>query len=105
MVNHRKDPRPCHQWNRDDFFQYPTRCCAPSSAAACGMFSFIGPGSSLDEATWESLEQFKTSYPVVQLEDKLFLEARRDVMTGTQYHRRPRWQKGQMASNSRVVRV
>jgi hypothetical protein len=41
-----------------------------------------------DDATWEPLEDFKTLYPDVQLEDELFAEAGRDVMTGIQYERR-----------------
>ena len=45
-------------------------------------------GLSEDDATWEPLQDFKTLYPDVQLEDELFAEAGRDVMTGLQYSRR-----------------
>ena len=41
-----------------------------------------------DDATWEPLEDFKALYPNVQLEDELFAETGRDVMTGLQYSRR-----------------
>ena len=41
-----------------------------------------------DDATWEHLDDFKTLYPDVQLEDELFAEAGRDVMRGVQYQRR-----------------
>jgi len=41
-----------------------------------------------DDATWELLEDFKALYPDVQLEDELFAEAGRDVMTRLQYSRR-----------------
>jgi hypothetical protein len=41
-----------------------------------------------DDATWELLDDFKVLYPNVQLEDELFAEAGRDVMTGVQYQRR-----------------
>ena len=41
-----------------------------------------------DDATWEPLQDFKDRYPDVQLEDELFEEAGRDVMTGVQYVRR-----------------
>ncbi|CAN6272396.1 unnamed protein product [Urochloa humidicola] len=40
------------------------------------------------DATWEPLETFKQSYPDYQLEDELFAEAGRDVMTGITYTRR-----------------
>jgi hypothetical protein len=43
-------------------------------------------------ATREPLNQFKLSYHDFQLEDKLFLEDRRDVLVGIQYarqHKRP----------------
>ena len=35
-----------------------------------------------DAATWEALDDFKALYPDVQLKDELFVDARRDVMTG-----------------------
>lgn len=35
-----------------------------------------------DNTTWEPLVRFAELYPNVQLEDELFMEARRDVMTG-----------------------
>lgn len=45
-------------------------------------------GTEESNATWEPLEQFKDSYLEVQLEDELFVEEGRDVMTGVQYVRR-----------------
>lgn len=41
-----------------------------------------------EDATWEPLQQFTTSYPQFQLEDELFVEGGRDVMTGNVYSRR-----------------
>jgi len=41
-----------------------------------------------DEATWESLPEFREQFPDFQLEDELFVQAGRDVMTGIQYARR-----------------
>jgi hypothetical protein len=41
-----------------------------------------------EEATWESLADFQRQYPDFQLEDELFAQAGRDVMTGLVYHRR-----------------
>jgi len=48
----------------------------------------------VDDATWEPLEEFKEQYPEVQLEDELFAEEGRDVMTGIQYKRRNRSNSG-----------
>ncbi|KAJ1262461.1 hypothetical protein BS78_09G109400 [Paspalum vaginatum] len=47
-------------------------------------------GMDADNATWEPLDQFKQQYPDHQLEDELFLETGRDVMTGKVYRRRNR---------------
>ena len=51
-------------------------------------------GLPVDDATWEPLKEFKEQYPEVQLEDELFAEEGRDVMTGIQYKRRNRANSG-----------
>jgi hypothetical protein len=43
-----------------------------------------------EDATWEHLEEFRSHYPDFQLEDELFAQAGRDVMTGRTFGRRPR---------------
>ena len=48
-------------------------------------------GLAVDEATWEPMEDFKTLYPDVQLEDELFAEGGRDVMTGKQVQAADKW--------------
>ncbi|KAK1606382.1 hypothetical protein QYE76_030055 [Lolium multiflorum] len=45
-------------------------------------------GLSEEEATWEPREEFQLHYPDYQLEDELFAQAGRDVMTGLVYRRR-----------------
>jgi len=45
-------------------------------------------GLSADDATWELLEEFRQRYPDFQLEDELFAQAGRDVMTGVSYQRK-----------------
>jgi hypothetical protein len=44
-------------------------------------------GLPTDDATWELLQEFQDLYPDVQLEDELFEEAGRDVMTSVTYRR------------------
>jgi hypothetical protein len=41
-----------------------------------------------EDATWEIVDEFKVCYPDFQLEDELFAQAGRDVMTGISYFRR-----------------
>jgi hypothetical protein len=41
-----------------------------------------------DDTTWETVDEFKAHYPDFQLEDELFAQAGRDVMTGRHYRRR-----------------
>jgi hypothetical protein len=41
-----------------------------------------------EEATWEQRDDFSLHYPDYQLEDELFAQAGRDVMTGLTYSRR-----------------
>jgi hypothetical protein len=45
-------------------------------------------GLPAEEATWEQREEFQQHYPDFQLEDELFAQAGRDVMTGLAYSRR-----------------
>jgi hypothetical protein len=42
------------------------------------------------DATWEQLQEFRGHYPDFQLEDELFAQAGRDVMTGRTFGRHPR---------------
>jgi hypothetical protein len=41
-----------------------------------------------DDATWETVDEFKAHYPDFQLENELFAQGGRDVMTGVHYERR-----------------
>jgi hypothetical protein len=41
-----------------------------------------------EEVTWVALTEFRRQYPNFQLEDELFVQAGRDVMTSVVYHRR-----------------
>jgi len=47
-------------------------------------------GLPAEEATWEQRQEFQDLYPAFQLEDELFVEGGRDVMTGITYARRHR---------------
>ena len=45
-------------------------------------------GLPVEDATWEQLEEFRQHFPDFQLEDELFVQAGRDVMTGITYSRK-----------------
>jgi hypothetical protein len=47
-------------------------------------------GLPAEDATWEPLQEFREQFPDFQLEDELFQQAGRDVMTGVAYSRRRR---------------
>ena len=40
------------------------------------------PGFLAEDATWEQLDEFRQHFPDFQLEDELFVQAGRNVMTG-----------------------
>jgi hypothetical protein len=42
----------------------------------------------LEDATWEQLDDFRQQFPKFQLEDELFAQTGRDVMTGLVYSRK-----------------
>ena len=42
------------------------------------------PGFLAEDATWEQLDEFRQHFPDFQLEDELFVQAGRNVMTGIQ---------------------
>jgi hypothetical protein len=42
----------------------------------------------LEDATWEKLDDFRQQFPEFQLEDELFAQAGRDVMTVLVYSRK-----------------
>jgi hypothetical protein len=42
----------------------------------------------VEDATWDKLDEFRQQFPDIQLEDKLFAQAVRDVMTGLHYSRK-----------------
>jgi hypothetical protein len=50
------------------------------------------------ECTWEDVEEFRTRYPVFELEDELFPKEGRDVMAGRVYTSRRRLIAGQQQS-------
>jgi hypothetical protein len=45
-------------------------------------------GLSVEDATWEKLDEFRQQFLDIQLEDELFAHAGRDVMTGLHYNRK-----------------
>jgi hypothetical protein len=45
-------------------------------------------GLSVEDATWEKLDECRQQFPDIQLEDELFAQAGRDVMTGLHYSRK-----------------
>ena len=45
-------------------------------------------GLSVEDATWEKLDEFRQQFRDVQLEDELFAQTGRDVMTGLHYNRK-----------------
>jgi hypothetical protein len=61
-----------------------------NSQLRCGIWHVLVKWQAMPEAeaTWEPVEAFKAAHPDFQLEDELFPEKGRDVMTGITYERR-----------------
>jgi hypothetical protein len=45
-------------------------------------------GLSVEDATWEKLDEFSQQFSDIQLEDKLFAQVGRNIMTGLHYNRK-----------------
>jgi transcriptional regulator GlxA family with amidase domain len=56
----------------------------------CGVWHVLvqWTGLSVEDATWEQLDEFRQQFPDIQLEDELFAQAGRDVMTALHYSRK-----------------
>jgi hypothetical protein len=81
----------CHHCSMAASFQSRRLMCVPSSGVGVWYVCIKWHGLADDDATWEQLEEFRGHYPHFQLEDELFAQAGRDVMTGRTFGWYPRW--------------
>ena len=69
------------------FFQDRRRVVGPAASRVWHLL-IQWQGLLEEDATWEQVEEFRQHFPDLQLEDELFAQAGRDVMTGVTYSRR-----------------